>query len=279
MQELKQFHHFVEVDGYQVETYDNGLNGEAVFVFHANSGSAELSKNIFTQELAQKYRIISVSLLGHGKTEWSRNPETDYSIPGIGNFISKLVASYNFKNYWLIGSSVSAHAIFENIQQFTSCRGMLSLSAPPINIDTLSQAFAENEHAPLLFKGKLEKHELLELAANFTCFTQNIKMVKTTLELCDPQFRERLGESIMQANVNDEIAALKNSPFPISFIQSRYDSFLRADYFSQLVKIHQLDLKVTFVEHAGHLLILDNCEECFKEINSFLGNINIVNKM
>lgn len=261
---------YIEIDGNNIQIFDNRADGEAVFIFHANSGSAELSLNVFDSYLARSNRIIVVSLVGHGKSDRSVNPDTDYSIPGIGNFIAKVVDSFQLPAYWLVACSISAHAIFGAYDRFTFAKGLVALSAAPINQELIQYAFHKTEIMPLLFKGDLSELDAFRLAAHFTSYTAHIPVLVKSIQAADPLFRIKLGESIANGFLLDETDVLTQAKFPILFIQSLNDPFINSAYFSLLRETTGSDLDIVLLKDGGHTILLDNPKDAIEAIVLFI---------
>lgn len=262
----------ISVNGYDIEVFDNHLpQGNVIFAFHWNSGSALSSAQIFNTELAANNRIIAVSLLGHGNSSRSNNPQSEYSIEGIGHGIADIVEHYNLPNYWLVGQSISAHAIMEAHERFERCSGFIAVNAPPISVDTLGDAFVDTPVAPSLFKGQLSGEELKDVAGAFLAYDDGLDTVTDDFSRTDPQFRISLGESVFAGKVRDEIACFKNIAFPVLFLRSDKDSFLNTDYYQKLSTEHELQMQVAVVNDSGHAAFLESVDQCSALIENAIG--------
>ena len=57
-----------------------GDHGQTVVLVHGNSLSARTYKMQFKSKMAEKYRLITFDLPGHGNSEVAKDPATMYSI-------------------------------------------------------------------------------------------------------------------------------------------------------------------------------------------------------
>lgn len=261
----------ISIREYDIEVYDNHqVSDDTILIFHWNSGSALSSTKIFNTKLSRNNRIIVASLLGHGNSSKSTDPQSEYSIAGVGRCIADIVKAYNLSKYWLVGQSISAHAIMESYEIFPNCAGFVSVSAPPISMNTLSEAFVESPVSALLFKGDLSDQELGEVSKNFIEYDNNMDIVSSDFQRTDPLFRLSLGASIAAGLVRDEISCVKKFQFPSLFIRAENDSFLSADYYRSLADVHSLKLNVTEIRGSGHAVFLDNIDECSSIIENFI---------
>lgn len=255
----------VRFDGINVDVIDNHGKGKPLLVFHWNSGSSELTRNLFDTPLNDKYRLLSVSLPGHGKSDWSKNPELDYNLNGIGKFIAKFIEYYEFESCWLVGQSVSAHAIIESAEYLSRVAGFVSICAPPISLSHLGEAFKESEASQLLFNENLTENELCVFTKGFSVVKNNQAKITEQVRLVDPDFRLYLGRSIVEGQVKDEWECLSCINFPVLFVQAQDDTFIASEYYDR-IRTHN----VVVVEGSGHAVVMDQPNVCAKVIIDFI---------
>jgi pimeloyl-ACP methyl ester carboxylesterase len=247
----------IQWGSHEIELLDNKKGEETFFIFHWNSGSAALCSSIYGTAIADEHRVICVSLLGHGRSTSSKDPQSDYSPSGIARFMAAVVERIGVANYWIVAQSISGHALLENAELFSDCMGAICVNSPPVNYDTLGSAFTAAPYAPLLFKGDLSAEESLELAKRFTNLSTHIDDVQQAIQNTDPAFRAHLGQAIATGALKDELSLFAKTSFPITFLVSDNDQFIEFDYYDKLKSQHELTIH-WIVAHSGHTVILDN---------------------
>jgi pimeloyl-ACP methyl ester carboxylesterase len=268
---VEQYKTEIVIGNYKVEVLDNGKSGDLILIFNHNSGAAISGLGLFNENALSEYRLVSVSLLGHGTSARSTNIDIDYSISGIGNFILDVVNYYQPNKYWLIGQSVSGHAIIEAHNLFERCSGIILVCAPPISLESLEKAFIPSAVVPLLFQEELSDIELKDISSAFTIFEKNIPLIAKGFTQCDPLFRSGLGKSIKDGRLLDEKKCLESLKCPIIFIRADEDSFIDSGYYDSIDTSIGPSIEIEDVFSSGHAALIDNPHECAEIIAGFIG--------
>lgn len=265
---MKQF--TVTIDNQNIGVRESLGEGMPIFMFHGNSGSAEGFDSIISSELGRKHAIYAIDLPGHGSSDPAIDQKATYNIEGIGRFAVKVVKYFNYPEYWLVGQSVGGHAILEAIDGFDNAKGVVLISSPPISLSRLGDAFKKDPSEGLLFKGKLTDGEVEQLAKCFSkkLDSKNFSKLKSWIKKTDAGFREKLGESLANGVIKDEVEAAQNFNKKVLLIGGEQDQFLNNSYTHMLLNTKGLNAKFRIVEGAGHLVHLEfpaKLEELLKE--------------
>lgn len=249
----------LQVDGLSVELLQSDGEGDPVFLFHGNSGAADLFEDLLQSELGRRQRLVAVSFLGHGGSDAPRDPVDTYGIQAYGAFAAKVVQAYGSPRYWVVGQSLGGHALIENVHRFENAHGMMLLSAPPISLATLFHAFRPDPSGGCLFKGELSDAEVDSLV---TCFTKRPDpavqaKLRHDIRRTDARFRPTLGASLAQGDLVDELAMLAGSSLPVALLGSLDDAFLNADYYATVPRERLWKGAPVMFEDCGHMLHLE----------------------
>lgn len=230
---------WISIDDMDIEVLESSGSGAPILVFHGNSSSAHSFRPLLAGPLGQRHRVIAVSFPGHGASSPASDHAKFYTIEGLGRLAARVAATYQLDAYFLIGQSLGGHAILEALDQFTHCRGLVLLSAPPISLTTLQQAFKPDPSHGSLFKGQLSDAEVAQLASCFSAGhdARALTVLENAIRSTDVQFRPALGASLAAGQVKDEWAALAAAPFPVMLMLGTEDQFLQADYYTQLQSV------------------------------------------
>ena len=261
---------FVDVDGITIETMESTGSGTPIFLVHGNSGSAQFFFDLLVSDFGKRRKLVAISLPGHGKSDASSTPETAYSIPGIGHFIVNFLKPYAHAPYWIIAQSLGAHAVMERLDSLSGLSGFISISAPPISLQTLSQAFQPDPSDGLLFKGPLSVAEAKRLAREFVERKENAGLISTEMLKTDPLFRQHLGMSLGRGEVLDEIRTFLNARCPVAFFHGAKDRFIHSGYYDSFPAHAAFPKKPVQFKNCGHALHLDDPVSFVCEVERFM---------
>lgn len=266
----------LQVQGLEVEILESTGSSDPVFLFHGNSSSAGSFLPLFETALGKSHKLVAVSLPGHGR---SASPptgaakESTYSLAGLGKFAAALVSVYGASRYWLVGQSVSGHALLEAIDDFPEAAGLVLLSAPPVSLPQFSQAFRPDPASALIFKPQLSEDDVEQLSSAFVA-TSDPKLQQQIghyIRGTDPQFRAMLGASIAQGQVRDECQIFSTTAKPMILIGGTEDRFLNTAYYASVEPTRLWNGAVSLIQGAGHAVQLDAPQQVASIIQEFIG--------
>ncbi|PXX79241.1 alpha/beta fold hydrolase [Rivihabitans pingtungensis] len=213
----------------QIEILESMGTGPAVLLCHGNSAAAEVFSDWLAGPLGARYRLIAMSFPGHGASTPAADPAQDYTIARLGEVAVEVVAALGLHHYALLGQSLGGHALLETLDCFAGACGLVLLSAPPLSLDTLSEAFLPDPSGGLLFTGALTSDEARQLAGCFVAdpaagtWQSLLPLILRT----DPAFRPALLASLQQGAMRDERSCLARAPWPVAGLCGSADRFLR----------------------------------------------------
>lgn len=261
------------VCGIQTEFIISDGSSDPVFIFHGNSSSASAYKALLLSPVGQQYRIVSVSLPGHGGSRYFSDTNGALSIARIGEFTKEVISLFEAERYVLVGQSLGGHAILESLPLHSKAIGLCLISAPPFSSETIGDAFLDDPTCGLLFKNALTEEETLRFATAFVQkkSTATIRTLTEDIRQTNGTFREELGVSLAKGMIVDELQALKASGLPTLLLQGQHDQFISQAYYSSL---SQYDWPVNIVRFAsaGHAIQLDSPTEFENALSDFLND-------
>lgn len=259
------------IDGLSVEMLISDGQGAPIFLFHGNSSNALTYAPLLSSELGKKYRLISVSLPGHGGSEYPDTWNETLSIEAIGAFTLSVINYFEAKNYLLIGQSLGGHALLEVLHLHKGAKGICLISAPPFNLDTIADAFLEDPTQGLLFKKDLSFDEVRRFAAAFISVApeKDITALEDAITSTKGDFREALGRSLGRGEVKDEIKSIVDCHIPTHVLQGLNDQFICGDYYESLLQ-KGLPIDLQRFQNAGHAIQLDAPQAFSEAIEAFI---------
>jgi pimeloyl-ACP methyl ester carboxylesterase len=257
------------VDGKLVEVVETTGSGIPIFLIHGNSGSIASFNNILESELAIKYHLVAVSLPNHGNS--GEDSTEIVSIKLIGDFISKIIDYFNFPEYLVLGMSLGGHAVLEVLPYFKNICGLILASSPPIEKNSLGSAFLPDPSKGLLFKDSLTESEVEFLAG---CFLHgndpsDLRRIASGIRRTKGNFRSKLGFSLQQGLIENEIEKLKCFSLPTLLLGGKNDKFLNHNYYIQFNDCENNKFVEIFNE-CGHAVFMEALPESIRSINDFI---------
>jgi pimeloyl-ACP methyl ester carboxylesterase len=276
---MKQF--FKTINGVRIEFLESKGEGLPVFIFHGNSGSASAYESLMKSAVGKKHRVISVSFPGHGNSEYLVDDKSSMSIQELGDFANKVVSSFKVEKYILIGQSLGGHALLEALEDFSKAIGMILVSAPPISLDTLVDAFSPDPTDGLLFKADLDDVEVGRFADAFIHQQSNDAKTRLMQDIkkTNGRFREALGNSLSNGLLQDEIKSIKSSKLPVLIIYGENDQFIESNYYTRFRGNARYGVDFSSVSNCGHAVQLEKPEQFENLIETYIqlllqGNCN-----
>ena len=156
---------FVQTKSIRYEVITHGKASTPVFLLHGNSNSSETFTPFISSLNNLGLQAFCINLPGHGNSELPEDFE--FSIPALADSIAELVSSLTKdKQFYLLGHSIGAHIFSHAMDSLSNrCRGFISISAPPISLATLANAFAEDPCAGAIFRGGLTPNDINTMAS------------------------------------------------------------------------------------------------------------------
>lgn len=260
----------LSLDGLELHVLESPGEGDPVFMFHGNSGSAESYLPLLRSKVGKANRLIAVSFPGHGRSLAPPNPSEAYTIAALGKVAEKVIEFYDLRRYWLMGQSLGGHALLEHSECMNGAKGLMLISSPPISIETLASAFKEDPSGGLLFKGSLDEEEAEVLARCFSVEQSLIPSVVRQIQQTDQDFRRCLGESLARGELRDERKVFEGLNLPVALVMGGRDRFLNLEYCASLPSSVLWGGEAVIFPEAGHLVHMDASTDFINCVEDFL---------
>ena len=224
----------ISVRGLSIEAYESDSKGPLVFLLHGNSSSAQSFNGLLGSRLGSDYRLVSLSLPGHGASGVSRSPDADYAVAGLAETAAHVVRHYGEPAFALIGHSLGGHVWTEALAALPEAKGLVLISAPPLSLASLGAAYKPDPVGGALFRGELSDGDVDAMAGALLGKARADAAVRATLERdlrrTDVAFRPALGKSLMEGRLGDAVKVAAESTVPLAMLWGAEDPFLQPAY-------------------------------------------------
>ena len=265
----------IQVDGLRLEVIESRPTGQTVFLIHDGSSSAETFLPLINSPLGYVYRLVAISLPGHGRSDAGNVPEETYSIPALARVIQRAIAKFKVDDeYVLVGHGVGGHVLTHALPFLSDASGLVLVSAPPVSASTWSSTHRPFPAAGTFFKGELNPTEIDLLAkaligpasTDASLLDQQWTAIATT----DRDFRPTLGASIAAGNLANEQTILLASPVPVAFVWGTEDQFTSPTAHENVNTGRWLHDGKYMLWHSGHCPYLDQMRQFSSLMNALL---------
>ncbi len=209
---------------------------------HGNS----LDSTIYDSINVDGFQKITLNLPGHGGRE----------LGNVKSFLDFVDVIYNdiapLKDVVLLGSSLGGHIVHHLLNRMKPL-AVITISSPPLNLETVGKAFAPNSVGQLLFQAEISPAEAMILGDSMLSLRKDlVPRLSAMIEATEPQARGIIAGSLMKAEFLDEVELLKNFAGPKILVVPTMDGFVNKDYMKSCEYVRVVELE------GNHILSWDN---------------------
>jgi pimeloyl-ACP methyl ester carboxylesterase len=255
----------------------NTSSDKTIFFIHGNSVSSRSWKYQFNSPLLGDYRLIAIDLPAHGNSDSSNDPETDYTLPGLGFIMANAIKSLvQDKPYILVGLSLGTNILAESLAFDLHPAGIVLISACIIGNNYSIEGLAKsNTNVHVVFTERSPEDEVSTYASQAMQSTDknDISEFIADYYIVKPQLRHFLTASIYNQKYSNEIALLQKVNLPLLFIFGRDEQIVNPDYLDSVSQYVQVWNDTIYkIPAASHLVHSDQPEEVNKLIAEYIKN-------
>jgi pimeloyl-ACP methyl ester carboxylesterase len=251
---------FVEHNNRRLAVYENELITDTYILFiHGNSESAQIFKEQFSSDLSHTFQLVAFDLPGHGNSLPATNPSETYRLPCLVELTGTIIEDMN-KPVVIVGSSLGGHIALEASVKYPRLVKALFLdSTPPVSSAAdFAGTSLPNPAASYLFKELISDDELRQLSISCLADARHFAFFEEVVKKSDPRFRSVLLQSVLNNEMQDEIAIAENGTIPVAIIHGEADKIINKHYYEGIAFANLWRGEIHLVPNAGHLPCLEN---------------------
>ncbi len=262
----------VLVQNIEISYKTNNRTPPTIMFLHGNSLSSETFRYQYQAGTLDELNLLAIDFPGHGDSQWSKNPEKEYSLFGLRDIILELIKKLKIGKFLFAGHSLGGHVAIECLPYLKNCNGIMLWGTPPVKLPLdISEVFLPNPEISLFYKSNLSDDERASLVKQLVQ-DKHHDLINNIIKKSDPQFRASLSQSLTEGKVSDEKKILQNSNINLALLHGSNDPIIKADYLHKLSELRLWKNNVQVIPNAGHSAQLDN----YKAFNSLLLNFTNV---
>jgi pimeloyl-ACP methyl ester carboxylesterase len=223
----------------------------------------------WSQLLAQRYRVISLDLPGHGISEVKGGIHT---MKFLAETVHGLIENLGLKRYFVIGHSMGGYVAMEMMKYWQSeIKGVIFLHSHPF-ADSEKRAEDRQREIELMLSGR--KEVLVNINPQRRFAVENCKRLESVIDELKEMASLIEDEGIIAilrgiSQRGDYLEIFKSETAPSLFIFGTQDQMIPAQAVKLLIE--QLpQVSVVQLEHSGHMSFIEQPEDTFNLVAEFI---------
>lgn len=266
---------FIEVDGIQLYYSEkNQAASKSIFFIHGNSVSSRTWRKQWNDPLFNSYRLLAFDLPAHGKSGKAVDPESTYTLPGLGQLAAKVIALLaQDKPYVLVGVSLATNIIAEMLPFGAKPVGVV-LTGPCIVGDgaPIEKLVKPGTHVSVVFADESPEEEVKSYALETSHSTQeDFELFLDDFHKVKKPFRSSLGQSITEQRYSDEIALLKQYGRPLLIVFGKNEEIINTAYLNE-IELPLWNNVIAQIDGASHFVNIDCASVYNKLISDYIND-------
>jgi|SRR5687768_3214785 len=243
-----------------------------ILFLHGNSCSSKMWKHQFESSLSDKYFLIAFDFLGFGDSDRSEQFETDYSITALRESVRTVIDHFQLQDYYIVGHSLGGHVIVQSLEELPGCKGMISISAPPITVPpAIEKIYLPTAPVGVMFQSDYTEEDLAGVADNFFYINSSEpEFFRSDFKITDGRARSAIGAILGDNAFRDEVVTLSSTPVRKAFICGEHERSINNNYYDSLAFQNTWQQKLHVVPGTAHCPQWENAKEVNRIIEGFI---------
>jgi pimeloyl-ACP methyl ester carboxylesterase len=242
--------------------------GKAIVLLHGYLESLEIWDG-FADELANKFRVIAIDLLGHGKSG-TINGKADVEL--MAESIKAVLDHLKVEKAIIIGHSMGGYAMLAFAEMFPDRLLGIGLFHSITWADLPEKRLARDHEIELVQQGM--KHSFINANVQKGFADDNLDRLKDEVEQAKIIGSGTSDEGIIAAlnamkSRKDRTFLLEKIQVPVLFVIGKKDNYIPFDKLMQLTRLPEKKY-VAILENSGHMGFIEEMEHGIDEIENFM---------
>lgn len=256
--------------GSKIRYSDTG-KGRVIVLLHGFLESLEVwYGNGFAQELAKHYRVISIDLPGHGKSECVGYV---HRMERMAKVVKRVMDELGLRRYTLVGHSMGGYVALAFAEKYSENVTGLCLFHSTAYADSEAKRIDRERAIRLVKKAPLKYTNALVTnlfaLANVRYMQEEIRWLRRIASRTKVQGVVACLEGMKIRK--DRTAVVRYASFPVMIIAGTRDNILPYESLVQLAQINP-EIKLITMEKTGHLGFIESREVALRKVRAFAGH-------
>lgn len=253
--------------------YTDCGKGNVIVLLHGYLESIEIWKN-FAKELSKTYRVISIDILGHGK---SKTFAESHTIELLTTTIYNLLKELNIEKCFMLGHSMGGYITLMFNKIFPEMLSGFSLFHSHPFADTDETKKKRMREIKFVRDGKKDLIATFNIpnafaSDNLISFKEEIEKAKDiALKTSEKGIIANLFAMMSRPDLSESLSKTK---VPFLFIVGKKDKYIDYNTLVPQIKLPK-NSQLVVLENSGHMGFIEESEKSLSVINQFI-KLNIV---
>jgi pimeloyl-ACP methyl ester carboxylesterase len=265
----------VSIKGKNIFYYESRDNGHPVVFVHGMSSSASIFiRQLIDSVLSYQFRFIAMDLPGYGNSDASDNPENDYTISGLSNFLIDFCTELKLKDAVYVGHNTGGNVIIEAFDKLVNPLGVAMLGSVPFSNPVTNEMFLKKSFFETFAKPGMDDSEVHQFAALLVEEkTKYPEFIPEIIRKADLKTREFLFKSIMNGDYKDQIEIIKNIKVPVAVYFGELDQIINFDYLNSIDIPAIWRTIIQIIKDTGHIFFYESPADFNVSFESYLHTV------
>jgi len=245
-----------------------------VLLIHGNSSCRRVFERQQDSELADRHRLIAFDLPGHGQSDNAPDPMRSYTLPGLADAVTELVACLEISRFVLVGWSLGGHVGIE-MMRCDGLKGLMITGTPPVKRGGMAEGFNASPHFQFASRAVLAQQEVDAFAR--AMFGDPLQpFVRDAIARTDSHFRHRLFEARRAGAGSDQRLAVERSGVPLAVVNGADDRLVNLDYIDNVAFRRLWTGQCHRMRGVGHAPFWHLADEYNHHLARFLDDVELM---
>jgi pimeloyl-ACP methyl ester carboxylesterase len=265
----------IKIKGKDIFYYESRDNGNPVVFVHGMSSSASIFiRQLIDSVLSYQFRFIALDLIGYGNSEASDNPETDYTITGLSNFLLDFCEELKLEDAVFVGHNTGGNIILEAFDKLKKPQGLALLGSVPFSNPVTNEMFLKESFFETFAKAGMDDSEVHQFAAlQVEEKTKYPEFIPEIIRKADLKTREYLFKSILNGEYKDQIEIVKDIKVPIAVYFGELDQIINFDYLNSIDIPTIWRTIIQIIQDTGHIFFYESPADFNVSFESYLHTV------
>ncbi|MEA2105206.1 MAG: alpha/beta hydrolase [Bacteroidota bacterium] len=270
---MKQFQ--VIVNDNKITYFDTQTSGLPVILIHgASLSSVIFIRQLIDSSLSEVFRFIALDLPGCGDSDWSKNPEKNYTIKALADVLSVFCKKLSLGSSVFVGHNFGGNILLEALKNLPSAKAISLVCSVPLTNPITPGMFLSHEAVPLLSKAGIDDNDIHQIAASLVePETKYPDFLPEIMRKSDSKYREVFFKLLNEGVYSDQYSILKDLKIPVALFLGEKDQLIRSDYVKNIAIPQLWQKNILTIKDAGHLCFYENPADFNTTFKGFLKEI------
>ncbi len=265
----------INIKGNSISYYETKKEGNVVIFVHGTSSSSSIYiRQLIDSVLSYQFRFIALDLVGYGNSEASKEPDIDYSLNGLSEFLVDFCNGLNIENAVFAGHDFGGNIILNAYNKLSSPKGLILLGSVPMANPFSEGVFLNKSTINLISKAGVDSSEVHQIASLFVEEnTQYPDFIPEIIRKADLKTREVFFKSLTDSNYKDQIEILKSIDEPIALYFGEFDQMISNKTIKEIEVPNIWKGRAQEIKDAAHMFFYESPADFNLSLESYLNTI------